>query len=136
MSSSQGGRAPPPQDTRPGGDTSQVQQPPLNPAAIPDERFMVSLRPVFNDILRLAQLLNQPVLTEENQRERDAITRGITLRLSLHSDHSTYYNARRQEAYREQDLNNRRIAELENEIRRLVEIERHLLWLIRLILRR
>lgn len=127
---------PPPKDTGPGRDTSQSQQPSLNLPATPDERLMASLRPVFNDILRLAQLLRQSGPTEENQRQRHAIIRGINLRLSLHSDHLNYYNERREEAGREQESNNRSLAQYENEIRRLVELERRLLWLMRVTLRR
>src|SRR5690242_6237440 len=96
---------PPPGDNRPSRNASrsQSQRSPRNPPATPDERFMVGLRPVFNDILRLAQLLNQPVLTEENQRERDAIVQRINLRLSLDSDHANHYNERREEACRAQE---------------------------------
>ena len=136
MSSFPGGGAPPPRDNRPGKDASRSQQPPLNPPATPDERFRASLRPVFNDILRLAQLLTQPVLTEGHQRQRLAIIRRINLRLSLHFDYLNYYNERREEAGRGQESNNRSLAEYGNEIRRLVEIERHLMRLMRATLPR
>jgi hypothetical protein len=105
-------------------------------AAILDERFMVGIRGVLDDTLRLAQLLNQPVLTEENQRERDAIIQRINLRLNLESDHLNYYNERREEGCRIQESNNRSIAELGNEMRGLAEIERDLLLRMRGVLPR